>query len=78
METGLTKFWLKKHVPSMHRCALENQNSDGKPKPIRLIELSSAFAIIGIGLGLSVVAFLAEKIVSVFKKKIMSQTVIAI
>lgn len=67
-ENGLGDYWKKKHVPSMDRCKLENQDVGG-PKPISLFELSSAFVILGIGLSLGILVYLVEKIISVYKER---------
>ena len=61
MEAGLWDHWKKNNVPSMSRCALIKK-SDGKPKPISLIDVSTAFFIVGIGIGLAILALLAEMI----------------
>ena len=64
MEAGLVDHWKKVYIPSIGQCDLNTyQNSQKKTKPIRLIELSSAFFVLGIGLGLSILAFLMERII---------------
>jgi len=64
MEAGLVDHWKKVYIPSIGQCDLNNyQKSQKKTKPIRLIELSSAFFVLGIGLGLSILAFLMERII---------------
>ncbi len=70
LETGLVDYWKKKHIPSMKRCQLNNvESGNRRPKPITLVALSSAFAIIGIGITLSILAFLFEIIVSFFIRR---------
>ncbi len=65
LETGLIDYWKKQHIPSMKRCQLDKVDSDNRrPKPITLVALSSAFAIIGIGITLSILAFFIEVTVS--------------
>jgi len=67
-EAGFTNFWTQKYLPSMDRCKLENQDQGGKPTPITLMQLSSAFAILLIGISLALLAFLFEIIFSSLKK----------
>lgn len=70
IEAGLYDFWKKIHTPSMEKCNLNKyQGNKGKPKAIRFIELSNAFLILGVGVGLSILAFLAERIASIYAGK---------
>ena len=65
LEAGLDDVWKKKYIPSIDRCKLENHHdSDAKPKPIKLFQLSSAFLILGFGISLAFVAFLVEEMAS--------------
>ena len=66
LETGLVDVWKKKHVPSMERCKLGNQGKNRKPTAITLVQLSSAFVVLGVGISLAVFSFLFEIIVSNF------------
>ena len=60
-EAGLVDFWKKKHIPSMDRCKLENQDQkDRRPTAITLAQLSSAFAILGVGTTLALLAYILE------------------
>ena len=60
-EAGLVDFWKKKHIPSMDRCKLENQDKkDRRPTAITLAQLSSAFAILGVGTTLALLAYIFE------------------
>ena len=74
MEAGLIEYWKKWSngaQMSGDTCKITaNQLSkDGKPKPIKLIELSSAFFVLGVGYALAILFFLIEKIIQ-FSKKI--------
>lgn len=74
-ETGLMDYWKKKHIPSMRRCQLDKADSDNRrPKPITLVALSSAFAIIGIGINFSTLSFFIEVAVSFFTRREFSST----
>lgn len=68
LETGLVDVWKMNHVPSMERCKLGNQGKNKKPTAITLVQLSSAFVVLGIGLSLAVFSFLLEIILSHFKR----------
>jgi len=46
-----------------------NQRSETKLKSIKLIELSSAFFVFGVGMTLATIGFIAEKIVWLYLKK---------
>ena len=47
---------------AVDKCKIkDNQENAGRVRPIKLIELSSAFLVLGVGLTLSVLAFLAER-----------------
>jgi len=73
MEAGLVDHWKTVYILSIGQCDLNTyQKSKKKTKPIRLIELSSAFFVLGIGLGLSILAFLLERIIR-FGGKIMAE-----
>lgn len=73
LETGILDIWKKKHVPSMDRCKLKNQDRDRKPAPITVAHLSSAFVVLGIGYALGIFSFLVEMIIpSFFKQNIFT------
>lgn len=46
------------------RC-LTNEAEKPKPEPIRLLGIAGAFLVLGVGIGLSLIAFIVEKIVAV-------------
>ena len=67
-EMGINTVWRKNHVPNIDKCILENQNKDRKPKQITLVHLSSAFAILLVGITLALFAFVCEIFSSWLKK----------
>jgi len=73
MEAGLYDHWKKVYIPSIDKCNLNTyQNSRKTVKPIRLVELSSAFFVLGIGIGFSILTFLLERVVH-FGRKIRNE-----
>jgi ionotropic glutamate receptor len=64
-ESGLLPFWVKGSIPRASKCfSKTNQRSvTSRQDPIILKDLTSAFFILGIGLGLATFAFLVEKII---------------
>lgn len=78
MEYGLYDYWKREYVRSVEKCNSNptgnQKKSQGKApnKPIRLIELSSAFLILGVGLSLSFFVFLMERVINM-GIKIMNQ-----
>jgi len=42
----------------------KNSKVEGKVKPIKLVELSSAFLVLGVGLAMSTLAFLVERFIA--------------
>lgn len=62
-ETGLPPFWIKEAISSAPKCfAKAKPRASSRQVPIRLKDLTGAFFILGIGFCLSLLAFLAEKI----------------
>ena len=63
-EAGLHDYWSAKYVKKTDRCNLDKyKEENSKPKAIKLVELSSPFLVLSIGLGLSVLTFLIERII---------------
>jgi len=60
---GLGKYWIQlSQNGAVNKCKIkDNQENAGRVRPIKLIELSSAFLVLGVGLTLSALAFLAER-----------------
>ena len=71
-EIGLLQNWLKSEIQLMkaEECfAVQNKRLDTSHTGITLVDLSSAFFVIGIGLSLSALAFLSELVVHSFSLK---------
>ena len=73
METGLIEHWKRWSNGvslNMDMCKISGKDNkesrDGKQKPIKLIELTSAFFVLGIGYALATATFLLEKIIRTF------------
>jgi len=49
---------------------IKKQKKSAKDVPIKLVDLTSAFFILGIGLGLAILCFLLELIVGKYKREI--------
>jgi len=64
ISAGLIDLWQKWSLPNIDKCKLDKNKDDGKVKPIKLAELSSAFLVLGVGLILSALAFLIESLVA--------------
>lgn len=60
---GLMEYWKKRNIMNIDMCMLDKKKAEGNPKPIKLIELSSAFFVLGVGIALSAFVFLIEKFV---------------
>lgn len=73
-ETGLSTYWVEKDIPNAYSC-VEISNSKLAKASIRPIvgikleDLTSAFLIFGIGIGLGFFVFLVEWIVGSVKQK---------
>ena len=69
MEAGLIEYWKRwsNGVSLTDMCKISGrdnkENRNEKQKPIKLIELTSAFFVLGIGYVLTTTAFLLEKII---------------
>jgi ionotropic glutamate receptor len=63
-ESGLVKFWVN-HLPTIPRadaCFVSSKLRVSRPVAIQLTDLTSAFLILGIGIGLAILVFLLELI----------------
>ena len=58
---GLMEYWKKRNIMNIDMCMLGKIKAERNPKPIKLIELSSAFFVLGVGITLSTFVFLIEK-----------------
>ena len=60
-ETGLTRFWIIHLLASADVCFDKKPpKAADKPTPIKLVDLASAFLVLGIGLGLGIICFISE------------------
>jgi len=55
------EYWKKMNIMNIDMCMLDKMKAEGNPKPIKLIELSSAFFVLGVGITLSTLVFLIER-----------------
>ena len=57
-ETGLNVFWVDRLTPYADACFDKKPpKTTSKPTAIKLVDLTSAFLILGIGLGLAAICF---------------------
>ncbi len=62
-DTGLAKYWLKNYQPSPKGCLLQDYKENVPSiRVLTLKDLSSAFVLLLLGLSLSLLVFLIEKI----------------
>jgi len=67
---GLINYWKQmSQNGAVNQCKIKDSqdNNAARVRPIKLIELSSAFLVLGVGLILSVLAFLAERCFAYFR-----------
>lgn len=67
-ESGLLRFWIKEITPQATECFTKSKRKSASQVPIRLLDLVSAFLILGTGLGLALLSFLLEFIYSKLKR----------
>ena len=58
-------------IPNAEKCFAKNENS-AKDVPIKLVDLTGAFLILGIGLGLGILCFLIELIIGKYRREMES------
>ncbi|KAI9553850.1 hypothetical protein GHT06_019119 [Daphnia sinensis] len=63
-ESGLLDHWLKQYTPNVDKCIVGKSKPHDRVSPFSLLDLSSAFLLLGIGIGLCLFAFLLELITS--------------
>ncbi|KAI9554064.1 hypothetical protein GHT06_019336 [Daphnia sinensis] len=59
-ESGLLINWLKKYTPNVDKCMLGKTKPRSRVTSLTPLDLSSAFALLAIGVGLSLLTFLLE------------------
>lgn len=55
------KYWLDTNLPNVDKCLVKKKESAAQ-KPIKLVDLTSAFFVLGVGLSLSLICFVSERI----------------
>ena len=74
-ESGVIDFLIRKYMKHTDKCSLktiEKESTEGKPMALHTIV--SAFFILGLGLGVSLISFAAEFIVSWISKKCINKS----
>ncbi|XP_046453943.1 ionotropic receptor 93a-like [Daphnia pulex] len=63
-ESGLVKFWVNNlpTLPKADACFVDSKRGVSRPVAIKLTDLTSAFLILGIGIGLAILVFMLELI----------------
>lgn len=64
-ESGLTTYWFATYFVPIDACRFGKDPPRSANDPLNLIDLSSAFLLLAFGIGLSLIVFLVEHIVSV-------------
>lgn len=65
-ETGLNRIWVYNELPKAQVCLTNvkrNHQQQAPQTPIKLVDLTSAFFVLGIGISLSFLAFIVELMV---------------
>lgn len=57
------------YQPRVDQCFIKNQETSARQKSLKLVDMSSAFAILGLGISVSVLVFLLELIYKRFKNR---------
>ena len=67
-EFGLVDHWVNEgfYIPGTDKC-FDNKPKKARDVPINLVDLTGAFLILGIGLGLAILNFLIELIVAKYR-----------
>ena len=78
-ETGLVPYWVQNVIPKAYACFDKNpQKTTSKPNAIKLVDLTSAFLILGVGLGLGIIFFIFEIMHYRFRARKMSGLMVTI
>ncbi len=60
-DSGLAIHWIKSHQPREKGCLLEDYKKNAaKQRVLTLVDLSSAFVVLALGYGVSLLVFLLE------------------
>lgn len=65
-QTGLTRHWVKNMSPLADKCFDKHPPKSTTAVPIKLVDLTGAFLVLGLGTGMSLLTFLVEKVYSKF------------
>ena len=68
-QAGINAYWMRNSYPSYVDQCIVPPKDEAKEVPIKLMELSSAFVILGIGSGLTIVIFAVELLFGRVTKK---------
>ena len=63
VESGLLKYWLNQYIPNIDKCLVNNHVAGSKKEnmiPLKLIDFSGIFLLLGVGLLASFLSFLCE------------------
>jgi len=72
------EYWKKWNSMSIDKCKLDKNKAEGNPKSIKLIELSSAFFVLGVGFTLGILTFVFEKCYFYTCRRIFSKWVLTV
>lgn len=61
-ENGLLNYWLKTYTPNVDKCMTRKIKTRGRMTSFTFGDVSSAFALLGIGIGLAMLFFFLEMI----------------
>jgi len=74
-ESGVIDFLIRKYMKHTDKCSLKTIEKESKEgKPMGLYTFVCAFLILGLGLGVSLISFAAEFIVSLMSKKCIKKS----
>ena len=62
-QAGINAYWMQNSYPSYVDECIAPPKDEAKQVPIKLMEVSSAYVILGIGSGLTMVIFVVELLV---------------
>ena len=68
-QAGINAYWMQNSYPSYVDQCIMPPKEEAKQVPIKLMEVSSAYVILGIGSGLSVFFFILELVIGHATKK---------
>ena len=67
-ESGLVDYWLKMYQPGLSKCSLDKyKDATAKHRPLSKIDLFGSFLLLLLGISISFLVFLVERIVALAK-----------